>query len=89
MDVEREFELQCELRNGAVEKPQPTYYIDPNQFGEDDFTAGSDETYDDEGEARDAAFYLARMNGRNVTIDVFCEGQDNDIIVIKPTVRVA
>ena len=68
---ERESEIKCELRSGVPEKSPPTYYIEPSQFeGDEAFAAGADEIFESESEALDAAFYLARMNDQNVTIDV-------------------
>ncbi|NEH32637.1 hypothetical protein [Rhizobium ruizarguesonis] len=90
MDAERVFELACEMRFTAPCKPTRTYYIDPNQFkGDEAFAEGVDTKLDDESTARCIAFRLARLSGQNVSIDVRCEGEDDDIIVVKPTVKVA
>ncbi|TBG41860.1 hypothetical protein ELG77_08795 [Rhizobium leguminosarum] len=90
MDAEREFELACEMRFTAPCKPSPTYYIDPNQFkGDEAFSEGVDTQLDCESEARGVAFRLARLTGQNVSIDVRCKGEDDDVIVVKPQVRVA
>ncbi|MCQ1774086.1 hypothetical protein NOI24_22470 [Neorhizobium galegae] len=53
------------------------------------FTGGVDERMDCESAARDIAFLLSRSIMKPVTIDVLWEGQDDDIIVVKPGVRVA
>ncbi|MBY5649952.1 hypothetical protein HFO45_17040 [Rhizobium leguminosarum] len=90
MDAEREFELACELRFTAPCKPTPTYYIDPNQFkGDEAFSDGVDVPIECESTARGIAFRLARLTGQNVSIDVRREGEDDDIIVVKPEVKVA
>ncbi|ARQ13121.1 hypothetical protein NXC12_PD00008 (plasmid) [Rhizobium etli] len=90
MDAEREFELACESRFTAPCQPVPTFYIDPNQFdGDQAFADGVDTKLECESTARDTAFRLARLTGKNVTIDVRCEGEDDDIIVVKPQVKVA
>lgn len=90
MTPDREFELRCEMRS-ENNSHCLEFYIDPNQFdGDLAFTAGADEMYDDEGEARQEAFYLARMNMQTVYISIFRDGKltDEDI-TIKPTVTLA
>lgn len=90
MDAEREFELACEMRFTAPCKPTPTYYIDPNQFkGDEAFADGVDVPMECESTARGIAFRIARLTGQNVTIDVRCEGEDDDIIVVNPKITVA
>lgn len=90
MDAHREFELACESRFTAPCHPVPTYFIDPNQLkGDEAFAGGVDVAMECESTARGIAFRLSRLTGQSVTIDVRCEGQDNDIIVVSPQVKVA
>ncbi|MGR8960501.1 hypothetical protein [Rhizobium leguminosarum] len=90
MDAEREFELACESRFTAPCLPTPTYYIDPNQFnGDEAFADGVDVAMECESTARGIAFRLARLTGKNVSIDVRCEGEDDDIIIVNPKITVA
>lgn len=94
MDAQREFEIKCELRSGAPVKPEPTGYIDPNQFSDDreGEIAGRDEYVGKTmplDEARHEAFRLARFTMKAVTVDVKIKGQDDDIEIVRPTARVA
>ncbi|MBY5698439.1 hypothetical protein [Rhizobium leguminosarum] len=89
MDAEREFELACEMRFTAPIAPAAQYYIDPNDFDGEGSLPGVDVLFNDEGEARDAAFHIARFLGKNVTIDVKRDGKYDDTIIVSPQVKVA
>lgn len=73
--------------------PEPNqFYIDPNQFSEEDYEIVHRilmDKYDNESDATMDAFAIARVLMKNVTIDVGLDGVWFDIIVVKPKVRVA
>ena len=74
--------------------PEPNkFYINPNQFSDDEYEDVHKilvDAYDNESDARMDAFGIARLIGKNVTIDVGYEDSSVewfDTIVVKPVVK--
>ncbi|WP_292146909.1 hypothetical protein [Mesorhizobium sp.] len=87
-----EFEREYAREREAITNAQG--YIDPNQFSDDrEGEIASRDEYVGKtmppDEAKHEAFRLARFTMKPVRVDVKIKGQDDDIEIVRPEVRVA